>query len=478
MGNCFSVKNERDQNHYPRQNRNEPSSLSPPPTTRLNAQSNLYPNLSTPTFTTQAPEAIPVPQPQPQPVPQIQYVYLPLIPPPQESIDSSGFTVLSKNPHLRYKANSLIQNDGMAKIYIGYLSDKKVLLKEFSIKQNIDSEIAILSSLDHKNIIKFIMKFEALNNRLFLVTDFGEKISRSLHLKNDVYKKDAMMHLTSAVDYLQKMEIIHFQIVPENIFVVNHGSSCTFKLGNFSKSIVSQTKTLKQFQCIEGYTAPEIFMQNYSLASDIWSLGCLFYYFVTAQKMNTIINQIQMGRVIGKIKSIKEETTSIILFKDLLIKMLKFQGSKRLSTADIQKHPYFWNAKQMIDLIVNVSRIMERDDNELKTFLFKGSSRVIGDSWVQRIDEDVTTELKVIKKNYRNFNRGGGKKKEDLNETSIKSLITTIRNISVHDRSSIMIFYMGDNDEQLMDYWNLKFPYLIEHIYNATLQYNNKENIY
>jgi serine/threonine protein kinase len=382
--------------------------------------------------------------------------------------------VLLTNPHLRYKAKTPIQNDSyLGRIYFGHLSDRKVALKEFNDESVINCEMSMLSSLEHTNILKFLLKFEALNDRYFLVTEFAEKFSRGAHLKTPDDVKDGMKQLTSAVQYLQKLKIVHCQLIPQNIFVINGGGLRTFKVTNFSKAIKIQAPAEYNGEYFEKYSAPEIPAQGIVYyASDIWSLGCLFFHFATGKDTPAIKYEFQMNQMAAQINLIGREWTNAILQRDLLTKMLQFDSRKRLTPDEVQAHPFFWKERNMADLITDVSKTIEKDDKQFAGVISRGSHKVIGESWVARLDAPLIAELKAIKKNF-----NSGKKKGEFKETSIINLINTIRNIIVHSRSPMVIKYMGESDEELMSYLNRKFPHLIAHIYNAKIQYENKENM-
>ncbi|EGV63488.1 G2-specific serine/threonine protein kinase [Yamadazyma tenuis] len=72
--------------------------------------------------------------------------------------------------------------------------------------------------------------------------------------------------------------IIHRDIKPDNIFLLNAGK--TIKLGDFglAKMLTSQNDFAKTYVGTPYYMSPEVLMDNpYSPVCDIWSLGCVLF---------------------------------------------------------------------------------------------------------------------------------------------------------------------------------------------------------
>lgn len=72
--------------------------------------------------------------------------------------------------------------------------------------------------------------------------------------------------------------VIHRDIKPDNIFLLNNGNS--IKIGDFglAKMLTSQSEFAKTYVGTPYYMSPEVLMDNpYSPKCDIWSLGCVLY---------------------------------------------------------------------------------------------------------------------------------------------------------------------------------------------------------
>ena len=96
--------------------------------------------------------------------------------------------------------------------------------------------------------------------------------------------------------------------------------------------------------------APELFQRpiHVSFKIDIWSLGVIFYRIATNK--NPFLNKnITKNNIFSFYKELSAQGEPKINFpisidpvlKHLIIKMLKFNISKRYSIEEVLKHPYF-----------------------------------------------------------------------------------------------------------------------------------------
>lgn len=82
----------------------------------------------------------------------------------------------------------------------------------------------------------------------------------------------------------QKQVVIHRDIKPDNIFLINSGSETIFKLGDFglAKLLKNENDFAKTYVGTPYYMSPEVLMDNpYSPVCDIWSLGCVLFELCT-----------------------------------------------------------------------------------------------------------------------------------------------------------------------------------------------------
>ncbi|BFZ01979.1 hypothetical protein BsWGS_05018 [Bradybaena similaris] len=184
---------------------------------------------------------------------------------------------------------------------------KEINLARVSEKQRRDSqsEIDILSLLNHPNIISYYNHFID-ENTLFIEMEYAnggtlqEKISASteLWLEKDVLWY--MYQLTSALAYIHDFGIIHRDIKTLNIFLTKAG---LVKLGDFgiSRFLESKSQMAETLVGTPYYMSPEIMKgERYNYKSDIWALGCVLYEMLTLEKTFQATNPLKLAMQIVK----------------------------------------------------------------------------------------------------------------------------------------------------------------------------------
>jgi calcium-dependent protein kinase len=144
------------------------------------------------------------------------------------------------------------------------------------------SEINILRSLDHPNIVKIFEYFED-EKRFYIVTEHiqGGELFDEIIARGKFNEQDAgvlMKQLLSCVAYCHDRDIVHRDLKPENVLleaskefdqikVIDFGTAMRHKPGSFLKDTIGTPY----------YIAPEVLLHKYSKQCDIWSLGVILY---------------------------------------------------------------------------------------------------------------------------------------------------------------------------------------------------------
>ncbi len=194
--------------------------------------------------------------------------------------------------HGRYRIIRLIGEGGMANVYLAY---DEILSREVAVKvlrgdladdekfvKRFQREAINASSLSHPNIVEMYDVGEDSGN-YFIVMEYIEgrtlksliKRRGSLTISETL---DIMKQLTSAIIHAHSMYIIHRDIKPQNVLILDDG---TVKITDFGIAMALNNHELTQTNSVMGsvhYLPPEQANGgSATIKSDLYSLGILMY---------------------------------------------------------------------------------------------------------------------------------------------------------------------------------------------------------
>lgn len=200
-----------------------------------------------------------------------------------------------------YKIIRKLGEGGGGIVYLAYHTrlKKQVVLKEIKNphrKKNNRREVDILKRLHHTYLPE-VFDFIEINGHLYTVMSyipgksFQQLIQEGHHFKQSQLRRWGMQ-LCSALNYLhnQNPPIVHSDIKPANIMLTPQGNIC---LIDFNISFFLDGTTMVGYT--HGYSSPEqksiAFHENMEGVvlddkTDIYSVGAVFYYLITREKIN------------------------------------------------------------------------------------------------------------------------------------------------------------------------------------------------
>ena len=221
----------------------------------------------------------------------------------------------------RYQVVKMIGEGGMANVYLAYdtILDRYVAVKvlrgdlatDEKFIRRFQREAIAASSLSHPNIVEIYDVCED-NCKYFIVFEYVNGKTLNSLVKNrgaltlyDVV--DIMLQLTSAIACAHNSYIIHRDIKPQNILILDDGR---VKITDFGIAMALNQKELTQTNSVMGsvhYLPPEQANGSGStIKSDIYSLGILMYELLTGKVPFRGENAVEIA-----IKQMKEQIPSV-----------------------------------------------------------------------------------------------------------------------------------------------------------------------
>ena len=270
-------------------------------------------------------------------------------------------------------------------------------------------EVMLLQELNgHDNIIRLLNVIKAQNDiDLYLVFDYMEadlfNVIRA-NILQDIHKKFIIYQILKALKFIHSADIIHRDLKPSNIFI---NSDCHIKLGDFGLARTLEHNphmgsVVTEYVATRWYRAPEMILaaQKYGKPIDMWSVGCILYEmlvgtpllpgkstkdmikmmfsvtgFPDRKEYNEIKKEIKIQidydqLLQEKVKKKKNILQTLSKYThddvaiDLLLKLLVFNPSKRLTAEEALKHPYVAEFHNEEEEIVSDHKIeIPLDDN-------------------------------------------------------------------------------------------------------------------
>lgn len=317
---------------------------------------------------------------------------------------------------------------------------------------------AVLLQGKHENRMTTVKRKPRINNQagisseIRLLTEMAscERSLQSCLRETSMSHNDILCQLANEVQFLHQRNILHLNLNPETVRVVEKNGKHQIKLTNFSRAVelTSDWKVdIDDFEGMKGFIAPELkFKHKASLSADVFSLGCLFFYVMAGGKTLRQVSKNGQEINIGlyKMPSTSDDALGVRLIKN----MVKYHATQRLNIDEVVNDPFFWSTRKIFQLFLDVNKMFEDRAFKVakKAIMEANKEKVIGSDWKLKLHADVQTSVK----NY--------------DGTSLLDLVRVIRNQYAHRRPDNLVDILGRTDEELKDYFIVKFPDLIHHL--------------
>ena len=284
-------------------------------------------------------------------------------------------------------------------------SREVVAVKKLKQKVNSEYELSQLTEVKvlrdlrfHDNIVKLRETVREPNGDSYLVFDYEDQnlytyISRmrkkSSYLPEKI-AKDIIYQIASGLAYMHSKYYFHRDLKPENILISKDNKVRIADFGSAKKFSYGENT---DYICTRWYRAPECLLgsRQYDPYIDIWALGAIAVELLTFEPLfpgtNTIDQVAKISDVLGSpsyqewpegfvliakqgivfpLKTVNKLFDKIDyvseLFKDLMLKILKWNPKARLKASQIVEHPLFSErsedfANQMLRYPVGLSKV-------------------------------------------------------------------------------------------------------------------------
>ena len=232
---------------------------------------------------------------------------------------------------------------------------------------SIQSEVAILTGVDHPNIVKLVSScFDA--HHAYVITELveGGELFDSIITREYYSEADAQIvlrDLASALQYCHSRKIVHRDLKPENILLSSKGDDAIIKVIDFgfAKRSEGDDAMLTTALGTPNYIAPEILnRQPYNEAVDMWSFGVIAYVLLCGyppfhdENHSELYKKIKKGFFVFDSPYWDNVSQSA---KNLISGLIVLDPEKRMTVQDVLQHEWIVNTLPKKDITPAISEL-------------------------------------------------------------------------------------------------------------------------
>jgi len=205
-----------------------------------------------------------------------------------QRISQKETTIIPEND---VKISKLIGTGNFGEVYLGVWGAHKVALKKLKATNNFNeflSEVNMLGSLVHPNIVRFFGVYINATNDKYLVTEYCLLGGLDSYLRTNQFaiEPKVLLNLCYQISlgmlFLHKKNIIHRDLGCRNILLSKEDDTLAAKISDFGLSRITNYDGFYQSDQSKPlpvkWSAPECFNSlTFSTKSDVWSFGVLMW---------------------------------------------------------------------------------------------------------------------------------------------------------------------------------------------------------
>jgi serine/threonine protein kinase len=243
----------------------------------------------------------------------------------------------------KYQILSNLGSGGFGTVFLArdVWIDKKVAIKvphrQSGDFDDLLQEPRLLAALSHTNVVG-IVTAERVDGVFFIVMDYikGESLEAVLDREKSLDLPTALnyvVQILKGVEHAHQTQILHRDLRPANVLVSEAG---VVKVADFGTSRFLEKSHATTVIGSPPYMAPEQFQGRAVLASDIYSVGVIFYQMLTGTLPYFSPNPAQIERMValGRCTPPKLRNTQIPReISDIIMKAIAAEVSERYQRA-------------------------------------------------------------------------------------------------------------------------------------------------
>ncbi|KAK9842751.1 hypothetical protein WJX74_001793 [Apatococcus lobatus] len=225
------------------------------------------------------------------------------------------------------------------------------------LRQSLESEVAILQRIDHKNIVH-LKQVLPEKNKLCLIMEFCAGGDLSGHIKRpenrrgipEAQARQFMQQLAAGLQELWSHNMVHRDLKPHNLLLSDASPQAVLKIADFGFARLLQPHGLADTLCGSPlYMAPEILQhRRYDAKADLWSVGTIFFELLTGRPPFSGANYLDLTRnILNREAAIPSQLSTPC--KKLLHGLLRRNPVERISFEEFFSHSFLTGVASVHD---------------------------------------------------------------------------------------------------------------------------------